>query len=205
MKEPKDPLDDIDQQLEAKEAARKAVDGPARAREQLAVEGANRFEALINALYTSVCRASQKAQRTESGIFLGQGGLRHSVAYPIIRQGTFSEVWKDAVFSGAIEVFQNGGTYRGRSSNIWYADVDGTGFGLWETCYKFEGRRGSAPHEPFAVKGKDGLRYAVEGATNVIGVELVHQPINVSADSHFIDRWKSRLRGAALGTLTEDD
>lgn len=200
----KDPLDDIDQQLEAKEAAKKAAEAPARARERLAAEGAKRFEALVDALYTAVCQASTKAQRTSSGIFLGHGGLRHSVACAFIPEGTFREVWKDAVFSGALEVFQDQAAYPGRSSNIWYADVDGDGYGLWETCYKFEGRRSSPPHEPFAVKGDSELRYAVHAATNVIGVELVHKPIKVSADKHFFDRWKARLRSAALGTLTEE-
>lgn len=204
-----DPLAQAAAHIAAAEAAREAAENKNaaahRRRVQLARDGKAALREILDGLYEEICESSTVAQRTADGVRMGYGGLTDEIVYDMIPASAFDgSRWKDVVVGAALSVTQQSERCPGRSANLWYADLDGTGsYGWWEVSYWSWGGR-VIPNAPSALLGNDGLELAVLVVSGVTcGVQFAYRPRRIDGEDidDFMARWKRWLAQASLGKL----
>jgi hypothetical protein len=213
------PLASAGAKVAAKEAAMRPEQAQAeserRARAELANSGIAELQTMIEDLFSAVENEAAPARRSMSGpsttdrseIYLGTGALFLQVTFPRLDRGAFDGVQWDVVAGAVMGVRQQSLGYPGRSANLWYADLDGSGaYRWWEIPYMTNPFIPShRPDEPFGFIARDQLRHAALAASPVMA-SYQHAakptPIDLELQEAFFSRWTARLALAAEAQLS---
>lgn len=205
MADTRDPLAEAGAQIAADQAAKEAehrrTNEADQARRMLAADGVQCLKAILGDLYDEICETAVPAERSGNGVRLGQGGIKGEIVYPMLAPQVFGRsLWKDVVVGAALTVYQNDSNYPGRSANLWYGDIDGTGtYAWWEASYWTLGASPTG-FEPRALIGKQGLAIAVQVVSNITsGTSFAHRPRKIDGEHRddFVKRWKDWLAQAS--------
>jgi eukaryotic-like serine/threonine-protein kinase len=144
---------------------------------------------------------------THDRFLLGKGYLRLDLVYQHIGNGEFNRSGWDVVVGAKIAVMQEGnGGYLGRSANLWFGKIDKQGdHRWWEVAYMTFMANPSDPRVlPIGFDTHDGMRYADEAASNVIGAyQHAGKPKRIDNEyfEAFCGRWGQFLAYAARNAM----
>jgi hypothetical protein len=208
-------LSQVGAEIARKQAADKAAAEAARDQEQrrrvIAEDGLRELKPLLQELLDRAKGEAGPAAEVISGgkgVRLGNGELHCKLVFPSLAGGAFPRSRFTAVAGAFVGVAQTGNRYcSGRSSNLWYADLDGSGqFRWWEAAYMQHplSRQARRSDEPFGVSDQSELEVAdVSASTGMDAWQYGRKPTPIDGERRevFLLGWINLFAAAATGSM----
>jgi serine/threonine protein kinase len=182
------------------------------ARRQLAKDGIESLESIVEMMFEAIERDAPVAQRVGSrGIQLGNGLLHFEILFPLLPKDAFPNSKKNIICGALVSVQQRASQYQGRAANLWFCEYLPNEFRWVEVPYfswggraKLEVGEAGVDLEPFGIRRPSDLIHADYAMSQVVhSVQEAAKPVLIDGEhiQDFIDRWLNRLALASKSAL----